>query len=440
MTSLPAKVTDGKGRAWGQLLLAYFCIATSALADVPVPPRVLDPISVGEAWNVIRLATTNIEQLLREGRSSEAVDQISLCSPALRVIARTPVPGFDQTVRDDQTARAIRSVNLIARDSLAGNSQGVSAVFAEWKKVLGELAKGFEPRDVSGEIFHCLDHPENVSIEPGAQCEKCQRRLHPRRIPYSFVYVQPSSAHLKATVNLESPLVAGQEARGTLKLVSAQGQPLPPTDLIITHTHHVHLIITDSKYEDYHLTHGSPVGETGEYTFAFTPAHGGPYRLWAATVPAARGLQEYAMTDLGAQKPAAEPPVFSESQTSAVGDYRFHLSIPSGTRAVTTARAGELQMLRVLVTDAAGKPVTVLEPFMNAFAHITAFDETGETILQLHPAGADILNEQLRGGPTLNFKFYPPKPGNLRLFCTVRIGGKRITAQLGLVVKAAPGQ
>ncbi len=47
------------------------------------------------------------------------------------------------------------------------------------------------------------------------------------------------------------------------------------------------------------------------------------------------------------------------------------------------------------ITDAAGAPVTVLEPFMNAFAHITAVDEAGETILQFHPAGVDVLNEQL---------------------------------------------
>ena len=73
-----------------------------------------------------------------------------------------------------------------------------------------------------------------------------------------------------------------------------------------------------------------------------------------------------------------------------------------------------------------------LEPFRNAFAHITAFysdsESVFETILQLHPEGGDIIQDDLRGGPSLAFKIYSPQAGLLRLFCEVQLSGEKILA------------
>jgi hypothetical protein len=75
---------------------------------------------------------------------------------------------------------------------------------------------------------------------------------------------------------------------------------------------------------------------------------------------------------------------------------------------------------------------------VNAFAHITGFYDDGQTVLRLHPVGGDILREDLRGGPWLTFKIYPPQPGYLRLFCQLRIDGRAITAPLGIHIRAPP--
>jgi hypothetical protein len=90
--------------------------------------------------------------------------------------------------------------------------------------------------------------------------------------------------------------------------------------------------------------------------------------------------------------------------------------------------------MRLAVTDASGQPVTRLEPFMQAFAHLTGFYDDGTTVLRLHPVGGDILREDLRGGPWLAFRIYPPKTGFIRFFCQVRVDGRLVTAPLGFFI------
>jgi hypothetical protein len=83
--------------------------------------------------------------------------------------------------------------------------------------------------------------------------------------------------------------------------------------------------------------------------------------------------------------------------------------------------------MRIQVTDTAGQPVTQLEPMRMAFAHVAGFYEGGETMLELHPQGGDVVDDRLRYGPTLAFKFYPPHAGRIRLFCEVKLGGRVLT-------------
>jgi hypothetical protein len=84
------------------------------------------------------------------------------------------------------------------------------------------------------------------------------------------------------------------------------------------------------------------------------------------------------------------------------------------------------------VTEANGEPVKILEPVMNAFAHLVGFYDDYQTVVHLHPAGGDILNAELRGGPSLGFQFFPPKSGFIRLYCQVSIGGKMLFAPFNL--------
>jgi hypothetical protein len=53
-------------------------------------------------------------------------------------------------------------------------------------------------------------------------------------------------------------------------------------------------------------------------------------------------------------------------------------------------------------------------------------------MLRLHPTGGDLLRDDLRGGPWLAFKIYPPQPGFLRFFCQVKIDGRVVTVPFGV--------
>ena len=65
---------------------------------------------------------------------------------------------------------------------------------------------------------------------------------------------------------------------------------------------------------------------------------------------------------------------------------------------------------------------------MNAFAHLVGFYEDNGTVVHLHPKGPEVTDPTLRGGPELEFRFYPPKEGFLRLYCQVQVDGKMIFA------------
>lgn len=70
--------------------LLFLVLAISAPADVAVPQRIMQPRTVEEAWNVVRLVTANVDRLVREKRAQEVAPQISLISASLRLIAGHP--------------------------------------------------------------------------------------------------------------------------------------------------------------------------------------------------------------------------------------------------------------------------------------------------------------------------------------------------------------
>jgi hypothetical protein len=89
-------------------------------------------------------------------------------------------------------------------------------------------------------------------------------------------------------------------------------------------------------------------------------------------------------------------------------------------------------LLTVTVTDATGKPVTQLAPVMNAFSHLVGFYDDYRSIVHIHPEGGEITNSELRGGPTMTFRLYPPRAGHLRLYCQVLHQGRMLFAPFDL--------
>jgi hypothetical protein len=334
---------------------------------------------------------------------------------------------------DELTKRAFVSVNAAVLSAQQNNPVGVKSALESLRAILDQIATHFDPKVVNGEIFVCPIHAEVVSENAAGRCGKCNSSLITRRIPYSFIYTEPGEPTIKLTATTSGPIAAGRMIEVKVRMTKQDKSPLLHEDLIETHTKPIHLLIEEPGLEDYHREHPLPTKTPGEYSFSFTPKKSAPYRIWADLMPKATGIQELPFVDLPSDGKAA-PPARTEDQFISKADgYQFAITLVGGNHVPIKAR--QARRMSITITSADGKPVTTLEPFLNAFAHLVGFYGDHETVIHLHPTGGDILNPDLRGGPSLGFVLFPPKAGFIRLYCQVSIQGKILFAPFSVNVQ-----
>jgi mRNA-degrading endonuclease toxin of MazEF toxin-antitoxin module len=416
--------------------LVLFLLASAGLplrADPPPIAGVLEPKTAAEAWNVIRLATRNVDRLIEENRLAEIPVQASYCSPALRTLARVVTDPAAAGHVGLQTTRAIGWLGAIARAAGENNPASVKESLAKLRLLLDDIAHSFDPKTVGADIFFCPMHSDFRSENAKTPCAKCGMDLLARRIPYSFIYTKPGEPSVRMTAIASGPVEAGKPLTVKVRLAKADQSPVLHSDLLVMHTQPIHLLIEEPGLGDYHHEHPVPTKTPGEYEFTFTPKKSAPYRIWADIVLETTGVQELPSADLPSAG-QAEPVTDTATRfTSEAGGYQFTLTLAGGNDA--PPKAGQARAMTIKVTDAASQPTTQLEPVMSAFAHLVGFYGDFQTVVHLHPTGGDVLDEKLRGGPSLGFLFFPPKAGFIRLYCQVNIGGKMLFAPFNVNVE-----
>ncbi len=406
------------------LVVALISLSSALRADPPAPAGILDPKNAAQAWNAIRLATRNVEQLIAEDRLAEIPVQVSYCSPALRALARSVTDGAAVAHVQQQSTRAIGWLGAIARAAQENNALSVKENYGKLRFLLDDIARSFDPATLSAEIFFCPMHPDTLSEDANTPCDKCGSKLLQRRLPYSFIYTKPGEPTIRMTATADGPANAGRKLTVKVRLERADKSPVLPKDLIETHTQPIHLLIEEPALGDYHRVHPAPTNVPGEYEFSFTPKKSAPYRIWADLMPAATGVQELPSADLpGAEKAEAIADTATRLVAEA-GGCKFQLTL-SGDPNVPL-RTREARGMKITVADADGMPFTRLEPVMNAFAHVVGFYDDYRTIIHLHSEGGEVRGTEARGGPAMNFVVFPPRAGFLRLYCQVSIGGKAL--------------
>lgn len=409
-----------------------FCLAVCSYADLPVPSQVLEPQTEEEAWNVLRLASANVERLLKEQRLDEVPQQISLCSPSLRLLARLSSSLEQREVLETQGTMAFRRVNDVAQAASAHLQQSCEESFSRFQADLAALKRVFPGHVTEAEIYTCPQHPEMVTASTVANCRFCGGRLRLRRIPCTDLYASSDTRWVKLELT-SGPLSPGVESTVSAQLRQPSGALLDMGSLLPLHGATVRLLAVNQAFSDFQvLTPTLMPG--GSWSAPMTALTAGPYRFWAEVVPEQTAMPEYPWADLGGVvKPVdASRQAFVESLSTEVEGFKFTLSFASGNGG--SPRARQVSLMRLQVTDKSNSPISRLEPLMNAFAHFTAIDDDAQTLLRIHPVGGDILRSDLRGGPALTFKFYPPKAGFLHLFGQVRIDNRDITFPLGIQV------
>jgi hypothetical protein len=417
-------------------------LLTVGLAFCLVGPRVLahdprldppDPISLPEAWNTFRQCSQNVETLIENNQLDEVPYQVGNCSRGIHYLADHIADLPDAAVVKPKLGAIYglgASVIFAVRDRDHPREKA-QAAFVYFKAAIDEVASHYKPQDTLAEIYICPMHPLDRHLNPMDRCSVCDMALVRRRLAASSVYEKPGEPSMKLTATCDQPLQVGREAKVTITIHRNDGRPVTFDDLLVVHTRRIHMLIVDTSLGDYHHEHPAPTKTPGEYEFSFTPRRPGPYRLWADVVPGWSSLQEYLIADLKAEKPG-EPLADRESTRKVtVEGLTYDLAFYPSQKPL---RVGDSVIGRITVTGADGKPFLGLEPIMGAFAHLVGFNEDYRTVVHIHPMGGDVTSPEQRGGPTFQFKFYPPAAGYTRLYCQVNIGGQSKFAGFGVNV------
>ncbi len=418
-------------------LLAPFCAAHDPLLDLP------EPRSVPEAWNVINASVANVEKLFETNQLPIIAFQVANCSPAIRTLqAKLPAGEAGEARRGELQAMFSSGANVIlaTREKVQPREKGLDR-YAAWRDQWKRIAAHYTESERNAAVYVCPMHPLDRHLDRDARCTACDMTLIRRRIPASPVYEKPGQPSMKLDLKPDRPLAPGRRATVTARLTrQSDGAPLREEDLLVMHTQRIHLLIVDPSLDDYHHEHPTPTPTPGEYVFDFTPRRAGTYRAWADVVPAESVVQEYVVTDMPAEAGVAKNADRETKFVDVVDGLRYELSFDNkGGQAGPGAalRVGETVNGRLTVTRPDGVPFTQLEPIMGAYAHLVGFADDYLTVVHLHPMGDEPKRPEDRGGPTLEFKFYPPVAGFVRFYSQVSVGGESRFARFGVTV--APG-
>jgi hypothetical protein len=215
----------------------------------------------------------------------------------------------------------------------------------------------------------------------------------------------------------------GQPTSFQFRILGADGKPV--TAFAPHQTKLMHFYLIRSDLTGFQHVHPS-LSPDGTWTAPLAPAQPGTYRAYTSfittdasgkTVPL---VLSQPITVPGAATATPLPPA---APTTQVDGYTVTLSDDQ-------LRAGVTHPLTVTVSKD-GQPVTDLQPYLDTYAHLTAFHDPDLAFAHLHPHGT--VNGD-HGGPTLSFEAILPKSGNWRLFLQFQTTGVLHTAAITLSV------
>jgi hypothetical protein len=222
---------------------------------------------------------------------------------------------------------------------------------------------------------------------------------------------------------------AGKPAELTIVVQSRETRK-PVSDFDIVHERQIHFMIVSADMQ--HFAHEHPVlGSDGKFTLNYTFPTGGEYRLFADVAPKGAGSQ-ILMQPLLVRGPAQKSvgaARFTPSRTDTVDGVQVALATDPATFPVGRS----LEVSYTLKNAATGAPITDLEPYLGAMAHLMLIHEDGSTFVHSHP---DETNPTNGHDGTITFLARFPKPGFYRGWLQFQRGGTVETATFTWEVRA----
>jgi len=180
----------------------------------------------------------------------------------------------------------------------------------------------------------------------------------------------------------------------------------------------MHFYVVRSDLTGFQHVHPT-MAEDGTWTANLAAMAPGTYRAYASFDTDNSSGAEVALVlskQFTVTGTASVTPLPAASTTAEVDGYTVTLS--------GDLMAGMEHTLRATITKN-GAPVTDLQPYLDTYAHLTAFHQGDMAFAHLHPQGT--VNGD-HGGPTLTFDAAMAASGNYRLFLQFQTGGVVHTA------------
>ncbi|MFJ1703876.1 hypothetical protein [Kitasatospora sp. NPDC088346] len=220
---------------------------------------------------------------------------------------------------------------------------------------------------------------------------------------------------------MESPV-------GTLPAGGATGYPftlvgpdgLPITDFAVVQTKKLHFYAIRSDLTGYQHLHPTMAAD-GTWTADLAALEPGDWRLYASFTP---NTGPHRGTELVFSRVVTVPgAVLAVPLPAAAGSTEvdgYTVSLQEGSA------AGMIHPLTVTVSRD-GRPVTDLQPYLESYAHLSAFRAGNQALAHLHPKN---VVDGDHGGPTLSFDAMIGESGDWRVFLQFQTAGQVHTAVL----------
>jgi hypothetical protein len=209
----------------------------------------------------------------------------------------------------------------------------------------------------------------------------------------------------------------------TFRITDGGGKAVTAFEPDQTKLMHFYLVRADlTGFQHVHPT----MAADGTWTAPLTGLDPGSYRGYASfTSKDASGKAVPLVLSQQVTVPGDAPttPLPAPSATTQVDGYTL-------TLAADQLMAGMRHELTVTVSRD-GQPVTDLQPYLETYAHLTAFHQGDLAFAHLHPHGTASGDH---GGPTLTFEAMLPKAGQWRLFVQFQTNGVLHTAPVTITV------
>ncbi|MFJ9948427.1 hypothetical protein [Kitasatospora sp. NPDC091207] len=216
-------------------------------------------------------------------------------------------------------------------------------------------------------------------------------------------------------------LPAGRAAGYAFTITGPDGRPV--TDFVVHQTEKLHFYAVRSDLTGFQHLHPAMAAD-GTWTADLAALAPGNWRLYASFLPDSgprKGGELVLSRTVTVPGEAAVVPLPGPAGSTTVDDYTVTLrSEPVAGAHLLTATVGK-----------DGRPVTDLQPYLDSYAHLTAFHEGDLALAHLHPANEA---DGEHGGPTLTFRAMLGETGRWRVFLQFRAAGQLHTAELTLVV------